>query len=663
MSEANGLDDAGFVLVTIPIGHYRQDLERPFENLDAAERVAEDLSAALAPYGAEVSPHVGHGPRDNGWAGEHLARWAERERPANSVVVWIGHGESSGERAWLATEFSQRSDSLRGCGPEVLAGPILSEWTTRCDAPGAWAIVVVEACGAGRFVELVDERCRGLDTPSRLALIGAGGKGTTFLGRFRDALRGALNAYESNDRAIRIRDLVSAVEDRLRAAGGEDPVVVTRSLGGATPIRRRREFDQDVTAPLDVYRELRAYLEGLPEDKKSHFIPKAQGAEQGELAWFFEGRAQERRQIRAWLHGHAADGSHGLLVVTGAAGSGKSALLGNLVVHATPQLRGLLVSTNLIELLPEDQAPGDDVFDDTVLLTGLSTSALVTRLAKDAGFGEPSAGLELSQRIDWLLDRFRERPRPFTLLTDALDEAQDPFAIAGSVLRRLAAVPGCRVIVGTRRSTNEGPDLPEPDDENLLDALGGRARFEVVTVEHDSDAVRSYVRRRLTAALKPSGPGVVSDAIEAVAENIAGRDREFLYARLAVHELLATSTLLTDPARAGDLATLLARDHRELFRHAVDRLAAKDPVYELLLEALAHTQGRGLPRADRIWLTVANALAALTSTVTRSVTEPDIDRVLIDAAPYVMLDAEDGQSVYRLAHRTFQEFFLNRAEP
>ena len=465
--------------------------------------------------------------------------------------------------------------SLRSCGPDALAEPILSEWTTRSDSSGAWAIVVVEACGAGRFVELLDERCRGLNTPSRLALIGAGGKGTTFLGRFRDALAGALNAYESNDRAIRIRDLVSAVEDRLRAAGGEDPVVLTRSLGGATPIRRRREFDQDVTAPLDVYRELRAYLEGLPEDKKSHFIPKAQGAEQGELAWFFEGRAHERRQICAWLRGHATDGSHGLLVVTGAAGSGKSALLGNLVVHATPQLRDLLISTNLIEPLSDDQAPGDDVFDDTVLLTGLSTSALVTRLVKDAGFGEPPAGLELSQRIDWLLDRIRERPRSFTLLTDALDEAQDPFAIAGSVLRRLAAVPGCRVIVGTRRSTNEGPDLPEPADENLLDALGGRARFDVVTVEHDPDAVRAYVRRRLTASLEPSGPSV-GEAIDSVAENIAGRDREFLYARLAVHELLATSTLLTDPARAGDLAALLARDHRELFRHAVDRLATKD---------------------------------------------------------------------------------------
>jgi len=27
------------------------------------------------------------------------------------------------------------------------------------------------------------------------------------------------------------------------------------------------------------------------------------------------------------------------------------------------------------------------------------------------------------------------------------------------------------------------------------------------------------------------------------------------------------------------------------------------------------------------------------------------------AAPYVMLDTENGQSVYRLAHRTFAEYY------
>lgn len=34
-------------------------------------------------------------------------------------------------------------------------------------------------------------------------------------------------------------------------------------------------------ASLDIYAELRAYLVTLPADRRSHFVAKAQGAEQG----------------------------------------------------------------------------------------------------------------------------------------------------------------------------------------------------------------------------------------------------------------------------------------------------------------------------------------------------------------------------------------------
>jgi hypothetical protein len=59
-----------------------------------------------------------------------------------------------------------------------------------------------------------------------------------------------------------------------------------------------------------------------------------------------------------------------------------------------------------------------------------------------------------------------------------------------------------------------------------------------------------------------------------------------------------------------------------------------------------------VPRQGRTWVIVAQALAPDVT-----LTEQDVDRLRDDAAPYIMLDAEDGQSVYRLAHRTFQEHF------
>ncbi|MEV4517514.1 hypothetical protein AB0K00_52230 [Dactylosporangium sp. NPDC049525] len=41
-----------------------------------------------------------------------LVGWAERSQPRNSVLLWMGHGESDGRDAWLAVY-----DSQRGAGP------------------------------------------------------------------------------------------------------------------------------------------------------------------------------------------------------------------------------------------------------------------------------------------------------------------------------------------------------------------------------------------------------------------------------------------------------------------------------------------------------------------------------------------------------------------
>jgi WD40 repeat protein len=632
------------MLVTVPIGTYSRDIERPFADVDA-DGEADKVVRLLVRYDSSTMPLKARAARDGAWAATRLNSWATRADPANSLLAWIGHGESDGEDAWLATSVSGRGMPLTGHRPAVVADAIREEWRSRQNWPGAWAIVAVEACGAERFVELViSELTKKSNAPRRLAVIGAGGRGETFLGTFSAALGAALASYTSNDATITIQDLVARIEDRLIQRNGEQQKVTSIGLGDAIPIMRPREFESDITAPQDIYVELRELLSKLTTDEQGHFLPKAQSAEQGELAWYFVGRSAERREIANWL----SRPSSGLLVVTGRAGSGKSALLGNLVVHATPTLRDLLIRLDHLDPLPPDEAPGDQAFDAAMLLTGLTAGELTARLADIAGFGAPPSGLELGQRIGWLLDRFRERQTPFTLLTDALDEAQDPFAIAGAILRRLAVLPGCRVIVGTRRSTNEGPDLPDPDDENLLDALGGRDQMTVVTVQRDEEAIRTYVTRRLSSA-----PGLPQRAIDMVAAEIGIRGREFLYARLAVHELLAWPEWV-DLQNEAALHDLLSNDHRALFDHAVQRLSGIHQAFHPLLEALAFSEGRGVPRADRIWITVANALAPSMTTVR----DGDIDSLMVAAAPYIMLDADNGQSVYRLAHRTFQEYFL-----
>ena len=95
-------------------------------------------------------------------------------------------------------------------------------------------------------------------------------------------------------------------------------------------------------------------------------MPKAQGAELGELSWYFEGRRAESARIAGWLR----DGASGLLVVTGDAGSGKSALLGHLVVQSRPQLREVLARHNLAAERPVDERPPDEVFDTSCTSPG-----------------------------------------------------------------------------------------------------------------------------------------------------------------------------------------------------------------------------------------------------------------------------------------------------
>lgn len=625
----------GFDVVCIPIGEYLHSEDHP--PLPADEE-AELLVELLSELGGKPDPWQLTGESRDGTAvNARLAHWSQVEWARNSMLLWVGHGESAGRKASLAAY-----DSRPGTGvtPEDFAHQIAQEWGFRWADAGAWTIVVIEACGARAFVQLLDSALKAEGrAPERLALVGSGSDGAGFLGDFRHALAGALGEYTENDKLIKPSDLVNRVGYRLHEGW-----VATLAMHTAWPIKRARLLEGTITAPVDTYTELRDFLRNLSPDERGHFVPKAQSAEQGELAWYFVGRAAEREKIAHWLRTKTS----GILVVTGRAGAGKSALLGNMLIHTNPALRDLLSQTAQFEPIPDQQRPPDEVFDAVVHLTGMTTSELVRRLADAAGLPPSQLTGQSRPDIEALLTELAERP--FCLLADALDEAQEPATIASAVLQRIARLPMGRVVIGTRRSTREGPDQPDTTTaEDLLDALG-RERSTVVDVKRDPEAITTYVRRRL------ADEAIDDSIIERVTELISEQKREFLFARLAVHEVVATPALL-EVKRSRELRRMLSNDHRRLFAAAVDRLTQQAPANRALLEALALSEGRGLPRADRIW-----AIFASTLVDGIGLTASSIDDLLRDAAPYVMLDAEHGQSVYRLAHQTFKEHFLARYE-
>jgi hypothetical protein len=227
-------------------------------------------------------------------------------------------------------------------------------------------------------------------------------------------------------------------------------------------------------------------------------------------------------------------------------------------------------------------------------------------------------------------------------MVDALDEARDPLLVA-ALLRRLASQAGVRVLVGTRQSLNEGPDNPTPPDSNVLDTLAAPPE-RVIKLQRDPDAVRQYTRGRLAAKL----PAALTGRIDDLATAITGYEQPFLFARLAVHEISAAPEWA---APGADLGRLLGSGHSGIFAHTVARLRRDEPRVEALLHALTYARGNGFPRTDSIWAIAASAVS------NAAITDTDIERAQALAAPYILQDTENGQGVYRLAHRTFAEWY------
>jgi WD40 repeat protein len=668
--------------------------------LDAKTRAGR-LVDLLAPFGGQHQPWA-HPARERGAdAVQHRLRaWSRtRSRAAHnahsadpavsglaraSVLYWVGHGWSDGTRTALAHAKSPAAVGESGLEPQQLAQAIRARQLAAqaCGQAGqveGWALVVIDTSHATAIADAVMAALHGPDAPGRLLLIAVPDAAVP-AGGFPSVLAGLLEATFQAEPEILLRDLAGELE-RVLGPGS----VYQRGLGDAALVRTWPPVASWMSAPVDTIRHLEDVLAGLPRDERSHFVAKAQGAEHGELCWFFEGRQHETAQISAWLQ----QADSGILVVTGRAGAGKSALLGHVLVLSLPDLRDALARRGLITLPPPATLPPGDVFDVVIHLSGLTLAQATGRVAAAAGLGRlPSVAdpaLGVANDLDWLAGQLptvpANRGRPLTILVDALDEAIDPLDTARSLLARIAALPGVRVLAGTRASTHETPDTPARD-HNLLTALGAgpdspgldpSAVAGIVPVTRDPGAITRYVAGRLrharghgTAGHAIPGMAQVRDAdIDLAAAAVAARYREFLYAHLAVYELIADPTLLR-PGRAMSLESLLRGDHQDLFAAALDRLVRLDDHYVPLIQALALARGRGVPEADGIWATIAASLippraSGAAAAETGQGWAHAIHGLLWQAAAYITVDTAVGaagqSTVYRLAHRTFTEYF------
>ncbi|MCX4094964.1 AAA family ATPase [Nocardia sp. alder85J] len=621
-----------FDIVPVAITGYRPDRDN-WRQLPEAESEVRRIGAIFEQLGGRfLAWETDPGQRDLGQVTARLHEWAGSNRGRNSVLLWVGHGVSD-DTAGLIVPVGDVNHPMR---PEEFAARIIDRQRRR--AEGQWAIIVVEACGAERFVSLVGAILLRERASDGVLIVGSGAdQGSGYLGTFHAALSRVYAGYTGNDTRITLADL----GNRLAGALPQGHVfpVPDRIIASAVLVPPRGPM-ASVTTSVDVYRELRDVLAKLSDEERIHFAGKGMGLHLGELGWYFVGRETER----AAVIGRLADRNHGLLVLTGPRGTGKSAILGNVLLHARPEIRAILAGAGLVDDGSADAPPPIDL---ALLLTGATLPEVTGRIAELAGI-ELRGGVTAGESATELARQLRSRAgRPLVVLADGLDEARDPMPMAG-LFRELSSIEGVTIVVGTRPAPI-GPDGDTfTEDETLLAELGRRADHVTIQwVGRDPSAIATYVSRRLRAAdgLRARLGDQLDDAIAVVIAALGDTGgREFLDAHLAVHELIADETLLL-PLHRGRLDRVLRMSTEELFAHALSRMIRALPVSRAVLGVLAHARGRGVPRADGLWVDLAGVLAG------HAVSEQDLDGVLQLAGPYIMLDAADEQSVYRFAHR------------
>ncbi|KOV77719.1 ATP-binding protein [Nocardia sp. NRRL S-836] len=240
--------------------------------------------------------------------------------------------------------------------------------------------------------------------------------------------------------------------------------------------------------------------------------------------WYFTGRGELTTQLARFL-----TYGTGMLVITGAAGTGKSAIIARAVTLSDPDFLANPHYADAVASADPDTVPPPGSVDLAVLARNKTTEEITEQLLTAAGV-TPAHTADVGGRTATLrhqvLDQF-EPGRPITIVIDGLDEAVAPAHTATDLIGPLLRHRRVRLIVGVRSSAPGQPGSAA--EAGLLDLL-----------------------RRFGTALTPlrtDGADAIHDITDYLLTRLPGQDRlahliatavapSFLDARFAVRRLL-----------------------------------------------------------------------------------------------------------------------------
>ncbi|WP_328503621.1 NACHT and WD repeat domain-containing protein [Streptomyces sp. NBC_00457] len=408
------------------------------------------------------------------------------------------------------------------------------------------------------------------------------------------------------------------------------------------------------------------------------WVSRATGAsEQESPSWYFTGRTKLVKRILSFL-----TGAEGVLIVTGVAGSGKSALLARTVTLSDTRFRADETYRALVAEIPEELQVPEGSVDAAVLARNTDPDELARVLCEALGdapgravpFG--AGGYEsghLARLRSLVQSTARQQGEPLTLVVDGIDEARNPTRTITDLLRPLADLrmpderPAVRLLLGIRSSSfgtsaQGGAPTVRPQAPDLLDLLIRATAAGPPLRTDDPDAtpdIAAYAFALLEAPFGDQEGGEVPSAslldrygelAETMAREVAP---SFLDARIAAQRLRARRTL-PDPEDPEWLQTLRQGTEALLREDLLEVADTHSTATEQLMSALratAFAHGAGLPWAD-IWPTAVECLSP------SPVTDPDdVIRKVWDSrlSGYLITAIEDGRTVYRPVHERISE--------
>ncbi|KMS86694.1 hypothetical protein ACZ91_35365 [Streptomyces regensis] len=409
-----------------------------------------------------------------------------------------------------------------------------------------------------------------------------------------------------------------------------------------------------------------------------YWLDRATGRPQEhDQGWYFRGRIELNRVVASFL---GPDAPRGVLLITGCAGSGKSAVLARAVTLADPAFRREPLYKTVQDLADADTIPAERSVTAAVLTRHLDAAQVAEGVLHALGV-RPEVVQSTGDRVEvWsqqIQEHVRTCGRMVTIVLDGLDEAKEQARIVGDILTPLAPlchpvlpgprrdqpgdeVPaGLRLLIGVRssRPADNGHDASYGQEFGLLGAL--RETFPAARVERtDGPHCKKDIEEYLHALI---GDAIDTEARDDIVAGVADVVwPSFIDARLAGDQLRRAEDPLA-LARSEDWHTRLRGGIRGLLQRdlqLVGREGLPADAALALLKAAAYAKGQGVPWGE-VWPAIAGVFLS-----PRRLGDEEWDAMIekLLASPlsgYLAHAVEDDRRVYRPAHEELVDVLLD----